>query len=551
MKKILILTASPDDQQSLHLNTELREIQKNLRCSQRHDQFEIVIRLAINPSDCLEALLDEKPHIVHFSGHASEYGLYVEDKDRRTKLVKTETLAKLFEQFKDKIECVLLNACDTQSLAKQISQYIKYVIGMKEEISDEAAIKFSAGFYGALMAGCSYQDSYKFGCLSIELEGFDEYSTPELLTKKVRVTLPSAPGPEHYKDVVDAIALGQLVPFLGAGVNVDAGQTGIEINLAKYLAKKLGYSSLDIGPFSENKLVGVPCPRCYAIELPEECPVKKALDAGIEDGVNCPIININKLQELAVASMELRCLAQYFSLKFSYSKLYRELKQYFKDLEYKPNPLHKFLAQLPDIMRDKKYKKNIPCPLIVTTTFDDSLERAFKAEEEKYDLVFYVTQTEDKGHGRFMYQADGKDAVLITDANVTELPIGERTVILKLYGSFNHGHCVITEDDYIKYLVEDAIVKLLPPSLLDLLEESNILFMGYRLNDLNLHFILNRLWKGQDDLGESISWVIHQSNPGLLEQGIWENRRVKLICSGMEDYVSRLQGFVEELQPNN
>ena len=51
-------------------------------------------------------------------------------------MVSTAALAKLFEVFKDKVECVLLNACYSETQAEAIRQHIDYVIGMHQEIGN-------------------------------------------------------------------------------------------------------------------------------------------------------------------------------------------------------------------------------------------------------------------------------------------------------------------------------------------------------------------------------------------------------------------------------
>ncbi|MCB9352247.1 MAG: hypothetical protein H6573_32855 [Lewinellaceae bacterium] len=57
-----------------------------------------------------------------------------------------DALATLFKLISDRVECVVLNACYADSQAKIIAQYIDYVIGMKNRISDDAAILFLLDF---------------------------------------------------------------------------------------------------------------------------------------------------------------------------------------------------------------------------------------------------------------------------------------------------------------------------------------------------------------------------------------------------------------------
>jgi len=184
VKKILILSANPTNTNKLRLDEEVREIEAGLERSRSRDQFQIISKWAVRPNDLRRALLDHKPEIVHFSGHgAGSQGLALENNSGQMQLVKTETLAGLFELF-DSIECVLLNACYSEVQAEAIYQHVDCVIGMNRAIGDRAAIEFAVGFYDALGADRSYEDAYKFGCLSIDLEGIPESSTPVLKSRK-------------------------------------------------------------------------------------------------------------------------------------------------------------------------------------------------------------------------------------------------------------------------------------------------------------------------------------------------------------------------------
>ncbi len=95
--------------------------------------------------------------------------------------VQPSALAALFEQFAHQVNCVLLNACysDTQAIA--IAKHIKYVIGMNREISDEAAIAFAIGFYQALYAERNIEDAHKLGCAQMRLQNISEHLTPVLI----------------------------------------------------------------------------------------------------------------------------------------------------------------------------------------------------------------------------------------------------------------------------------------------------------------------------------------------------------------------------------
>ncbi|GBO51562.1 hypothetical protein APA_526 [Pseudanabaena sp. lw0831] len=183
MKTILMLAANPKNSVSLRLQEEERDIKERLRLA-GYGTEPIKTAVAVRPRDIQQAMLDFKPQIIHFSGHgADEDGLVFEDINGQSKLIGGEDLADLFDLFSDRIECVVLNACYSETQAEAIRQNIKYVIGMNQTIDDLAAIEFAVGFYAAIGAGETYEFAFKLGCSAIRLAGIKEYTTPQLLKK--------------------------------------------------------------------------------------------------------------------------------------------------------------------------------------------------------------------------------------------------------------------------------------------------------------------------------------------------------------------------------
>jgi CHAT domain len=181
VKKILILSANPLETSRLRLDKEVREIDQGLNRARQREQYELTQKWAVRTDDIRRALLDIEPQFVHFCGHGDgENGLVFEAENGKVKLVTTNALAGLFELCQNHVKCVILNACYSEVQAEAISQHIDYVIGMKQAIGDEAAIKFAIGFYDAIGAGRSVEDAYKFGCNAIELETIPEHLTPVL-----------------------------------------------------------------------------------------------------------------------------------------------------------------------------------------------------------------------------------------------------------------------------------------------------------------------------------------------------------------------------------
>ena len=303
----------------------------------------------------------------------------------------------------------------------------------------------------------------------------------------------------HYDAVIDAFMEGEVIPFLGAGVNLCGRPPGTDwqqahylpsgTELAAYLAAEFGYPS-------------------------------------------------NDKQDLVRVS-------QYATVMRGSGPLYRRLQQVFA-AEYPPTSLHHFLATLPATLRERGCLQ--PYQLIVTTNYDDLLERAFEAAGEPCDLVSYVAAVEQRG--KFWHVPHGDTPRLIDKPNeYLDLPLGQRTVILKIHGAMDRAGIeqssfVITEDDYIDYLARMNTSSPLPKTLAARMKQSGFLFLGYSLRDWNLRVILHRIW-GEQKLTYS-SWAI-QLDPEDLDRKYWMKRDVEILNVQLEQYITGLSERVQSL----
>ncbi len=164
-KRILILSANSYRQKQLRLDTDIRNIDERLKLAIERRQITLKVQLATRFSDFQTQLLEYNPHIVHFMGHGEEEGILLADSFGFAEPVPTGILARLFQQMAQQVECVILGACFSSKPAEAVSQHIPYVIGVKREIMDRAAIEFSVGFYTALGTGRSVEDAYQVGCI--------------------------------------------------------------------------------------------------------------------------------------------------------------------------------------------------------------------------------------------------------------------------------------------------------------------------------------------------------------------------------------------------
>ena len=173
--RILFMAANPRNTDPLRLGEEIRLIDERLRLASLRDQFDLQQAHAVRVSDIQEHLLRYKPQIIHFSGHGMDDGaLIFEDAAGKLKPVTPEALADLFRILKQRICCVVLNACYSNVQADVIAGQVDFVIGMKQAILDRTAIEFTGSFYRALGYGEAIATAFDLGRNAVMLAGLGQ-----------------------------------------------------------------------------------------------------------------------------------------------------------------------------------------------------------------------------------------------------------------------------------------------------------------------------------------------------------------------------------------
>ena len=316
---------------------------------------------------------------------------------------------------------------------------------------------------------------------------------------------PAADFEHDARAVARKLLKGMVVPLLGAGVNA----------------------------------CGRPADFAWRLQDREHLPTGDELAAYLAKEFDAP--------PALAATKDLTRVSQFIdSVESSGGELYQALHDIF-DEDYKPGPVHGFLARTAPLLRTRNQLQ-----VILTTNYDDALERAFEHAGEPYDLITYISSSPKEYRGRFMHWAHGEPPPppqVIESANDYRLGPEKRTVILKLHGAVRRAgpaeedNYVITEDHYIEYLTHTDITNQLPAVVTDKLRNSSFLFLGYGMRDWNLRAILRRIW------GEQIttygSWAI-QKEVDSMEQAFWEKRNVKILKLDLEEYVDLLGQALDE-----
>jgi hypothetical protein len=311
----------------------------------------------------------------------------------------------------------------------------------------------------------------------------------------------------RYDLIVDRLLKGRVIPFLGAGVNLcgrsldgewhpGAGVLPSGWELSKYLATKFKYPG-------DLKL------------------------------------------------LDLLHISQFVEIDQTEGTLYDELHELF-NVDFPPTPVHQFLASFPAMRRRKGLKDRYQT--ILTTNYDDVLERAFLEACEPFDVVFYDARAKSPNFGMFWHRSSDRTIdQLIASPNVYSGLQGDRTVILKIHGAVERGKdsgtsdsYVISEDDYIDYMAHERALDRFPIPIKEKLKESSFLFLGYGLRDWNMRILLRRIW--QDQPLDQQSWAVAKGIDRV-DQLFWSKRNVTIIDTDLADFVRDLREKIEPTTP--
>jgi tetratricopeptide (TPR) repeat protein len=216
------------------------------------------------------------------------------------------------------------------------------------------------------------------------------------------------------------------------------------------------------------------------------------------------------------------------------------------DADFEVTSMHRLLASLPGLLRDLGYQRY---PVLVSTNYDDALERAFAEAGEPFDLVAYSLR-DPTLPPHFEHRDPNGDIHPITPANTySGVGVDRRTVLLKVYGALDRrdGDYVVAEDDYIDYAQAAEINALLPANLVTKLRYSHVFFLGYNPADWSLRVFFRRIW-GEDQLSNYVAWAVGAlASP--LEGTFWRRRGVEVLETSLEAFAAAVLATLDGLKP--
>jgi hypothetical protein len=280
--------------------------------------------------------------------------------------------------------------------------------------------------------------------------------------------------PPPYPEIYEKLTTGALIPFLGAGVPLFA-RNPKDTPWFKKLQGKDVFTDLP-----------------NASELAEYFATRTALPDSEKGG--------------------LAQMAQYFEAVMGLGPFHERLRDIFSS-QQPPTLLHRFLAEAPAPL------------LIVTTNYDDLMERAYQECGKPCDVVVHMTDQE-----KVLWWPHGDEEPREVPADELLIDLDQVSIVYKIHGAIDRrndqlGQYVITEDDYVEFLTRMTRKRVIPTIFAEPFQKFPFLFLGYGLYDWNLRVILNRI---QEFRGHPVgSWAIETlSKP--VERKLWDARGINV-----------------------
>lgn len=164
--------------------------------------------------------------------------------------------------------------------------------------------------------------------------------------------------------------------------------------------------------------------------------------------------------------------------------------------------LFRRIAVPPDFSReDEPYAvlADLPLPIYLTTNYDDFMVQALRVRGKEPVQEFC----------RWTDRPALRARASVFDSPEAYEPSADRPLVYHLHGVIDLPESlVLTEDDYIDFLVNLASADIVPPRIREALADSMLVFLGYRLADWNFRVLYRALVEKVDPSGRRLNMTV-------------------------------------------
>lgn len=240
-----------------------------------------------------------------------------------------------------------------------------------------------------------------------------------------------------------------------------------------------------------------------------------------------------RLFECEALNVEPFAVAQYIADRYGRDNLYAEIRKLFANITSIPGDTDELFAAW------KGFKNSagemMPYPMVMTTNYDDVLERRLANADLPYHLLSYQADGSDRG--RFYHRTpDGGLRVIERPRNIRALSNG--FVVVKLNGGIDREGRIPESYTTTRLDFWDLATRIpdaLPAAVQERLSASPILFLGHGLAAPDIESVVR--FAHRDHTGPR-SWAVVKKKEGI---EYWRQCGVEILDQLVDPYVNELR----------
>jgi len=250
---------------------------------------------------------------------------------------------------------------------------------------------------------------------------------------------------------------------------------------------------------------------------------------------------LSRVFECEALSAERFAVAQYIADRHGRQELYSEIRKLFARATLVPRETHELFAAWGQFKTDTG--ESVPYPTVITTNYDDVLERRLEAAGLPFHVLSY--QAAEPHQGLFYHQCDRKGLRIIErPRNIRDF--SDAFVLVKLNGGLPQGRIpesyVTARLDY--WDLAARIPDVLPEAIQQTLLANPLLFLGHGLRAPDVEALVR--FAHRDRPGPR-SWAVVLGKP---EIEYWRQCGVEILDHRVDTYVNELHDRLSVDGPN-
>jgi hypothetical protein len=204
-----------------------------------------------------------------------------------------------------------------------------------------------------------------------------------------------------------------------------------------------------------------------------------------------------------------------------------------------------------DLDEPHRAMADLRLPIYITTNYDDFMMQALKGPK----------RDPHREYCRWRFARETAKSALRNVSNIFEAT-PERPIVFHLHGHLEERESmVLTEDDYIEFLINISEFEVIPPHILPAFAPSRtFLFVGYSLEDINFKVLFLKFAKQQDTtagprhfavqlpITKDLTPAEEKARREYMEK-LFENMKVKVYWGDAKQFTSSLRKRWAEFKP--